>query len=224
MTDRQVSQKDKVYQKIKQDIITQRVNAGEMLNERFLAAELGASRTPVREALKMLEKEGLVHTKPWRGTFVSEITLEDIEEIFELRAILEPQIIELVIPKLTDAAIARLDLLYDAQKTIYDRRVTKDFIGADRRFHMYLASLTENRRLIAILQNLNEMIMRLGVAAVTTEHKDRFSETLLEHMHILSALRLRDAFAAKNYMLLHILNTRDTVRGNWMENEKMRAK
>lgn len=205
------SYKDKVYEELKNAILSQRIKPGESLNERLLADSMGVSRTPVREALKMLENDGWVYTEPWKGTFVAEVTQEDVEEVFQLRMVLEPLVIELL--KLNSESLQKLDEFYALQSKLGDELKNEDFIKIDRHFHMYLASLTGNKRLISIMENLSDMMILLGITAV--RKKNRIQETLREHLSIIKYLKDNDLKNAKEAMIYHVLRTKEQVYDNW---------
>lgn len=208
-----VSYKDRVYKEIKSAIISQRLKAGEQLNERMLAEQMGISRTPVREALSMLENEGWILTEPWKGTFVLDLTLQDVEEVFQMRMVLEPLVVELIIPKLDEKICGAMqDILNEQQKHMQELNAD-EFIRVDRDFHMFLCDLTGNKRLIQVLGNLSDMLQRLGIKAISQEA--RYKEVLDEHAKIINALLDNDPVKAKQAMLYHILRTKEYVYKHW---------
>lgn len=202
-----VSYKEKAYEILKTSIITHKLKPGEQMNERVLAEKLGISRTPVREALQMLENEGWLKTEPWKGTFVSDITVQDIKEVFQLRIALEPMVVELAAENMENKEIEKLEQLLHKQKLFFEQKNAPDFLKTDMDFHMCLAQATGNQRLINILNNLNDMIIRLGMYAIQTYN--RYIQTLKEHQRIIDALKIRDAVAAKDAMIYHVLTTEE---------------
>lgn len=213
--DRAVSYKEKVYEEIKSAIIAERLKPGQQLNERKLAEELGISRTPVREAIQMLESEGWVKTEPWKGTYVLDITEQDIEEVFQLRMSLETLVIELIIQKIDQKEINRLDEFVKQQVDYCKEYRADEFIRTDRDFHMYLADLTGNRRLIQILNNLSDMMRRLGIKAIKTQ--ERYKETIEEHKNIVKGLKEKNLLKAKEAMMHHVLKTKENVYKHWKD-------
>jgi len=208
-----ISYKDKAYEEIKSAIISQHIKAGEQLNERILAEQMGLSRTPIREALSILENEGWVITEPWKGTFVLEVTEQDIEEVFQMRLALEPLAVELVISKLKDQDGAMLNELQDKQRSCMDNMDADQFICIDRDFHAYITSLAGNRRLAQVLNNLSDMMRCLGLRAMVTGEA-RYKEVLAEHESIINAILARDLIKARSSMSYHILRTREQVYKN----------
>ncbi len=142
-----VSYKMRVYEELKSAIINEKLKPGEVLNERKIAEELGISRTPVREAIQMLENEGWVNTEPWKGSYVVNITNQDVEEIFQLRRTLESLVIELIVPKIGELEINKIEELINKQSRYCKEYNAENFIYKDRDFHMYLVHLTNNKRL-----------------------------------------------------------------------------
>ena len=213
-----VAYKDKVYEEIKSAIIADKLTSEGPLNERLLAETLGISRTPVREALQMLEHEGWVKTEPWKGTYVLDITEQDIEEVFQLRMTLEPLVIELIIQTLKDEHCRNLDEFFRIQTKFSEEMNADDFIKTDRDFHMYLAELTGNRRLIQILSNLSDMMRRLGIKAIKS--KIRYEETLQEHAKLIKELKRRDLSKARQATIYHILRTKENVYLHFKNNNK----
>ena len=155
--------KKSVYNRLKQAIISREFKPGDLLNERKLASELDVSRTPVREAIQMLENEYWVAVVPWKGAVVLPVTKEDIEELFQLRMAIEPMVMELVTHKLENAEIAYLETLIERQKQLAGEDDGKEFISIDQDFHLFLANLTGNRRLREIMVHLSDIHLRLGV-------------------------------------------------------------
>lgn len=212
-----VSYKEKIYEEIKTAIINQVLKPGEQLNERALAEKLGISRTPLREAFKRLETEGWVVTEAWKGTYVTEITEQDIEEVSQLRMTLEVMVIELIIQKITPGQLLKIREMHQNQAKLGNEFKAGDFIELDRNFHMYLAELAGNKRLLQILTHLSDMMRRLGITAIQTA--ERYQETLQEHSGIIEALEIRDLAKAKQAVLFHVLNTQKIVYRHWRDQE-----
>ena len=184
-----------VYQKIKSAILNEMYEPNQILNERKLAEEFQISRTPVREALKILEGEGWVKIIPWKGAIVNQITQKEIDEIFQIRLIIEPAIIELLQNKIDYKKRIYLDRLYENQKKAESK---KEFILADRVFHMTFVEWTENLQLIEMVKDLNDRIYMVGHKAINSKDSKREKESLEEHYKIIQALKNNDIMLAKN--------------------------
>ena len=200
-----------VYQKIKSAILNEMYEPNQILNERKLAEEFQISRTPVREALKILEGEGWVKIIPWKGAIVNQITQKEIDEIFQIRLIIEPAIIELLQNKIDYKKRAYLDKLYENQKKT---KTKKEFILADREFHMTFAEWTENLQLIEMVKGLNDRIYMVGHKAINSKDSKREEESLEEHYKIIQALKNNDIMLAKNFMIAHVIETKNNINKN----------
>ena len=196
------------YQKIKAAILNEMYEPNQILNERKLAEEFQISRTPVREALKILEGEGWVKIIPWKGAIVNQITQKEIDEIFQIRLIIEPAIIELLQNKIDYKKRIYLDRLYENQKKAESK---KEFILADRVFHMTFVEWTENLQLIEMVKDLNDRIYMVGHKAINSKDSKREKESLEEHYKIIQALKNNDIMLAKNFMIAHIIETKNNI-------------
>ena len=197
-----------VYQKIKSAILNEMYEPNQILNERKLAEEFQISRTPVREALKILEGEGWVKIIPWKGAIVNQITQKEIDEIFQIRLIIEPAIIELLQNKIDYKKRNYLDRMYENQKKAESK---KEFILADRVFHMTFVEWTENLQLIEMVKDLNDRIYMVGHKAINSKDSKREKESLEEHYKIIQALKNNDIMLAKNFMIAHIIETKNNI-------------
>ncbi|SKC86272.1 GntR family transcriptional regulator [Maledivibacter halophilus] len=213
-----VSYKEKVYRELKTAIISQRIKAGEILNERKLAEKLGISRTPVREAIQQLANEKWVIIEPYRGAYVYELTEKDIIEVFQVRLALECLAIELIVNKISEEDIEKLKDIFRKQEKLKEKYKAEEFIEVDREFHTFIANHSENTILIDMLNELGDIIRRLGVQAV--QDKKRFMETLDEHIAIIDALSMKDEAKAVEAMKYHITKTRDNIYNRYIENKE----
>lgn len=204
-----VSYTDQVYKELKSNILLGKIPTGTFLQERTIAEKLGVSRTPVREALKRLEVEGWVETIPWKGVIVKEIEEQDVIEVFQCRLANEIFMIKLITPNLTDEQIKDLQDIFLKMEVAQQEGKGDKLIHEDREFHMYLAKLTKNLRLIQFLDNLSDQILRLGVKAITKE--SRSDEALSEHEKLLEALERRSVEAAVQAMEEHINQTHEVL-------------
>lgn len=202
-----LSFRDHAYDEIKNAIINHVIAQGDVLYERDLSEKLGISRTPLRAALQLLEMEGWLKSVPRKGVFVSHIVEKDVEEVLQLRGANEALVVELLIPKITDAHIDRLEDLYVQQEKHLGNN--QAFILMDKDFHMHMAELTGNDRLIQLMHTLSDQMRWFGIVALDTT--DRVERTLKEHRAIIDQLKKRDVELAKQAMLDHIIHTRTAV-------------
>ncbi len=203
-----VSYTDQVYREIKAAIISQDIKPGDTLQERTIADTLGVSRTPVREALKKLEFEGWVETIPWKGVVVKEIDRQDILEVFQCRCANESFVGILIAESITDEQIEALEGFYKKMEELSTQN-KQEFINEDRKFHMYMAQLTNNSRLIQFLDHLSDQMLRFGIRAVDNEFRKK--ETLEEHQAILQALKNRSVDETRRAIEEHIKNSEEVL-------------
>lgn len=218
--EKSVAYKEKVFDRIKQGIIAQEFPAGYLLNERKLAKELDVSRTPVREAIQMLEREGWVEVIPWRGAMVQPVIISDIEETFQLRMAIEPLIIDLILDKMGEEELQKIEEIWEEQARLAEAKEAEEFILRDQDFHLFLASLTKNRRLQLIMGQLRDTHLRMGVEAIQQE--TRFEGTLEEHRAIIDALKAKQYLKARQAMLDHLLATQRSMIRHIEKAEEMR--
>ena len=144
-----------VVAEIRGAIISGKIKPGEKIIEAKLSREMNISRYPIREAFRYLEKEGLVVTIPYKGTFVVKLTVEDIEEIFALRMAVENLAIEQIIKKNNNEIINKLsEILDDMQK----QKSIKGHVSKDLEFHKTICELTGNKRLLNVWENLEDQL------------------------------------------------------------------
>ena len=203
------SYKDKVYKSLKEAILNRTFKPGDPLMERTIAEQLGVSRTPVREALKHLEHEGLVETIPWKGVFVQSLSADDVKDIIQLRLATESFVAFLVAEKVTDEDIRVLEEKHQRMKEKWQQGNHHEMVHTDKEVHLYLAQLSGNKRIIQLLENLSEQIHRLGVQALTDDDRPIYSYG--EHEEILAALKARDSAKAKVAMEKHLNNTMSAI-------------
>jgi DNA-binding GntR family transcriptional regulator len=197
------------YEAIRQSILSGQWKIGELYNEKAIAADLGISRTPVREALLELSSQDLIIFLPRRGLMVNRFTRHDVDEIFELRKAIELAAVE----KITVAA-PPFDLFEIEQALLSQRKAVKQkdylaFMEADRLFHTSFSELTNNRRLIAILDNIRDMIHVMGAKALALE--GRAVEVIKEHQTIFEAVKKGNIEEARRAMAYHLDQSKEAV-------------
>jgi DNA-binding GntR family transcriptional regulator len=201
------------HEAIRQSILSGQWKIGELYNEKAIAADLGISRTPVREALLELASQDLIIFLPRRGLMVNRFTRRDVDEIFELRKAIELAAVE----KITSAS-PPFDLFEIEESLLSQRKAVKQkdylaFMEADRLFHTSFSELTNNRRLIAILENIRDMIHVMGAKALALE--GRALEVIEEHQTIFEAVKKGRPEEARNAMAYHL----DQSKGAVVESE-----
>lgn len=147
-----------VYSSVRQAILTGELKSGELLREADLAARLGVSKTPVREALRKLEREALARSVAHRGVVVAGLESHDIRDIFEMRVALEPLAARLAAERITDAEASALRALLDDMRVAARRKDRERLRGLNVEFHARLHALSGNKRLERTLGELQEYI------------------------------------------------------------------
>jgi DNA-binding GntR family transcriptional regulator len=201
--------KDWAYDTIKESILNLRVPPGVQLHIEDLADQMGISRTPVREALLRLESDGLVRAVPRVGFFVTEISRRDLEDLFEVRALLEGHAAEGATFFLTDEDLAHIERLLEAGVSAVEQGDLDRFLETEIAFHTLLIERTPNRQLIAMMESLQDLTYRERVLSL--ESLENVRESLVEHQRILEALRQRDGELAGRLMREHIWAIRDRM-------------
>ena len=200
---------DVVFQTLRQAILRGELKPGERLMEIHLAQKLGVSRTPVREAIRKLELEGLVLMIPRKGAIVAEITVQDLEDVLEVRMALEELAVKIACKRITQEQLEEIKRRSaEFCKTLYGDDVAA-CAQADMAFHDAIYEATGNRRLVQILNNLREQMYRYRMEYL----KDRQSHSLLvkEHEEIVQGLTERDADRALRVTNSHIERQRDYI-------------
>lgn len=200
---------NKVYEEIRRRILTGEIKSGDRLTERALREYYGSSRTPIREALKMLERDGWLRAFPKKGTFVAGLELEQIREIYQVRTALEPAGILLATPRISVADRKLLQDYYVEMREALDRGDIEGFTMKDAGIHLFIAERSGNRILANVVRDLTGSIIRLGSAAISLP--ERQSVSLHEWGRLIEALMKGDSFDASNWMIQHLMNSSDAA-------------
>lgn len=193
-----------VYAVVKEAVLSLKLPPGALLVEDELADQLGTSKTPVRNALVKLEQDGLVVRIPYKGTYVSDVSQQDAEEIFELRGVLEGLAARSAVPFLTDKEMAQAEaILVEADAVLAQGNLSKaSMLGED--FHKLVYKHATNQRLLLFLKMLDDQLRRLRL--LSNSGLDRLKKSAGEHRRILEALRLRDESAVEAAFREHHLS------------------
>lgn len=202
---------DRVYQVLRTDILSGKLPPGQRLSLDEFAQRFRVSITPVRDALRLLAADGLVELQPRRGAFVTQPSWAVIQEVYQIREILECAAVDFVIQGGSEA-------LRELEQLVEQIAITKvgeshsdylAYIRLDQRFHQYLIDCMGNQKLAEIYSGLRSHTLITQALYCAADH--RASDTLSEHEAILAALRRRDAAAARAALRIHLRNAKDEI-------------
>ncbi|MGQ3002154.1 MAG: GntR family transcriptional regulator [Hydrogenophaga sp.] len=201
---------DEVATKLRERIFAGVLAPGSFVDEPALCAELAISRTPLREALKVLTAEGLVRHEPRRGCFVSEVTERDLDEIFPVIALLEGRCAFEAANNASDADLAALEQLHDRLNRSARARLINEYYDANFKIHEAIITLANNRWLAQVIGDLRKIVK---LARLQQLHAPgRLDQSLSEHMAVFAALKARDAEGAEAAMRTHLTRQRVALR------------
>ncbi len=201
---------EKIYKVLKRDIIRGVHAPGQALTEKALARKYKSSRTPVREAALRLQEERLLRIVPNRGYFVSQITLQELNDVYEYRAAVECAAAELAARKAIDAAL--LQELTDWAEISYRTDSLEsymEFIESDTLFHVGIARLSRNQMLVRAVTEARSLMERIMYAAIDINYYGEVPTQ--EHRDIIKAIREHDPEAAQKRMYDHIVQSKRKV-------------
>ena len=201
------SLRSRVFQTIKENILNGVYKEHEELKENTLATELGVSRTPVREALRQLELEGLVKIVPNKGACVTGITKKDVKDIYAIRSLLEGLCARWATEHITDTQIEELEeivLLSEFHLKRGKKEQSQQVTELDGKFHEILYEASDSRILKHVLSDFHKYV-RMARKASVTDHA-RAEKSIEEHKNILQALKDKDADRAESLANAHMMN------------------
>jgi DNA-binding GntR family transcriptional regulator len=193
---------EQVAERLRARIFAHEMAPGSWIDEQAVASELGISRTPLREALKVLASEGLVAMKLRRGAYVAEVSQRDLAEVFHLLGLLEADAAAVFAQRADEAQLAELAAIHAELEASVDD--PDAFFAANERFHVRLLELADNRWRRQVVADLRK-VMKLN-RHQSLLREGRIDASLQEHRQILAALAARDAARAQALMREHILH------------------
>jgi DNA-binding GntR family transcriptional regulator len=203
---------NQAYKELKRIILEYRVPLGGKLNEGELAAALGISRTPVREAINRLEKEGLVQIFPQRGAFVVRFSEKDVFELFLIRENLEGLAARLAAERINEENLVKLESCIQGFQEPFTEKDVQRYAKEDFRFHQTIVAVSDAQRLIKMISTLYDhiRIFRLTTLGLSS----RMKTSLAEHRLLIEAFQRRDSEQAEQMMRQHIHHVREGVMEN----------
>ena len=197
-----VSLKDRAYIRIKNAILSVKLKPGTPLVETQLAEELGISKTPVRAALEELEREGFVTRILFKGTYVTEVTIKDLTEVFQLRAVLEGLAARVATPLFSPDELDQIDRNLTSAETALAEGNLALCSKLGKLLHDAIIDKADNSRLTLIIRNLDDHVQRFR--AISDQISGRLNKSVKEHRRILDALRRQDPDGAEQAMRGHL--------------------
>jgi DNA-binding GntR family transcriptional regulator len=200
---------EQVAHRLRQMLVENRIAPGAKLNERELSEVLHVSRTPLREAIKMLAAEGLVELLPNRGAIAVELSEADVQNTFEVMAGLEAQSGELAAQRITDAELMEIKAMHFEMLAAYTRRDLPAYYRLNSAIHHAINAAAKNPVLAATYNQLNARLQALRFRS--NQNEEKWREAVKEHEQMVAALSARDPAAMRAVMSGHLAHKLDTV-------------
>jgi len=200
---------DQVANRLRQMLVEGRIAPGAKLNERELSEVLNVSRTPLREAIKMLAAEGLVELLPNRGAIAVELTEADVRNTFEVMAGLEAQSGELAAQRITDAELDEIRAMHFEMMAAWTRRDLSNYYRLNALIHGAINAAAKNPVLTATYRQVNARLQALRFRS--NQDEDKWKRAVGEHEKMVAALAARDPVAMRTVLVDHLNHKRDVV-------------
>ena len=202
--------RDVVFHTLREAILKGDLRPGERLMELQLASKLGVSRTPIREAIRMLEQEGLAVTIPRKGAEVAKMTEKDMEDVLQIREALDELAVQVACDKMTAQQLKELTLAMKNFENAIQAGKLKKIIEYDVEFHDIIYRATDNPKLVTLLNNIREQIYRYRVEYL--KGKENYPMLVREHEKIVTALKQKNKERVADAMRSHIRNQAEAVK------------
>ncbi len=202
--------RDVVFHTLREAILKGDLRPGERLMELQLASKLGVSRTPIREAIRMLEQEGLAVTIPRKGAEVAKMTEKDMEDVLQIREALDELAVQVACDKMTAQQLKELTLAMKNFENAIQAGKLKKIIEYDVEFHDIIYRATDNPKLVTLLNNIREQIYRYRVEYL--KGKENYPRLVREHEEIVTALKQKNKERVADAMRSHIRNQAEAVK------------
>jgi DNA-binding GntR family transcriptional regulator len=212
---------EQVAHRLRQMLVEGRIAPGAKLNERELAELLNVSRTPLREAIKMLAAEGLVELLPNRGAIAVSLTEADVLNTFEVMAGLESLSGELAAQRITDVELAEIQAMQFEMMAAYTRRDLSAYYTLNARIHNAINAAAKNPVLATVYNQVNARLQALRFRS--NQDGEKWKRALKEHERMIEALAARDTAGMRDVLLAHLRNKRDVVLEQLREAQAQRG-
>lgn len=203
---------EKAYRQIKHKIATLELPPSSLINEQELMEELGIGRTPIRDALRRLEVENLVTIVPRRGTFVSDLSVTDLQALAEIRVELEGLAARLAAERIDGELIAKMEALFEDFDKMVAEGGNEALMERDKQFHHLVFQAADNEFLEDILAQLYTLSLRLWYLVLDRLDMDVVEQAIREHMKIIEAFKHEDCDRAESEMQQHVIEFQKQMR------------
>ncbi len=194
---------EEVAKQIQKLIASGRLAKGQKIDERSLAASMGVSRTPIREALRILSSRGLIDLVPYKGAFVAQFGRRELRDMFEIMSVLEGMCARLAAQNMTDEDFPEIEGLHGQLEAAYLERDHKTYLETNSLYHLLVQRLSRNTEIDAVANILRD---KIGLYRQKQLYKpERFEASIREHREVLEAFRNRNARLAEESMKNHLM-------------------
>jgi DNA-binding GntR family transcriptional regulator len=187
---------EEIANNLKELIMSGELQEGDKIKEDELCSSMGISKTPLREALRVLSVEGLIKLVPNRGSFVSTPTFEEIREMFDVMSVLEGICARAAVKKMSAKDLAALEKLHDKLEKNFKRRAQREYIRINNQFHAFVQEMAGNRTLNQIVNGLRQKILLYRYQSLNLP--ERFEQSIQEHRDLIKAFRKKDSKKSKH--------------------------
>lgn len=203
------SLRGRVFNRIREDILSGKYAQHEELKENTIGIELGVSRTPVREALRQLELEGLVNIIPNKGAYVTGITEKDIQDIYVIRSYLEGLCARWACENITEEQLQELEEVVYLAEFHIKKQHHEQVLELDNKFHELIYEASDSKILKHVLSDFHHYVQR--IRKISLSENERAEKSIEEHTAIFEAIRQRDGMQAETLAHEHIIRTIDNI-------------
>lgn len=206
----------RVFHRIREDILSGKYEKGEELKEIAIGNELGVSRTPVREALRQLELEGLVNIIPNKGAYVVGLSAKDIQDIYTIRSLLEGLCARWAAESITAEQLKALEENVDLSEFYATKGNFDHVFELDSQFHEIMYEASGSKTINHLLSDYHHYVQRVRRVTIATEGRAYKSNG--EHRNILNAIKARNPLEAERLATAHVMNTMNNIKAYGLEN------
>jgi DNA-binding GntR family transcriptional regulator len=200
---------EEIANNLRELIMSGELQEGDKIKEDALCNSMGISKTPLREALRVLSVEGLIKLVPNRGSFVSTPTFEEIREMFDVMSVLEGICARAAAEKMSAKDLTTLEKLHNKLEKNFKRKAQREYIRINNQYHAFVQELAGNRTLNQIINGLRQKILLYRYQSLNLP--ERFEQSIQEHRELIEAFRKKDSKKAETLMRRHLKTQCDAL-------------